>query len=1035
MLLGLVTPTALTQSYSFQHFRSDSEPGQMACNALAQDRDGYIWVATLSGLKRFNGVRFESFQVQDGLLDDHIRAIVLDQDGVVWFGSNMGLSRWEGNGFTNFKFGQERVRLRNMVSHPDGGIWIGTDVGLKLLKDGVIVDSELTQTAQLAINGLAYDDFQRLWLATENGLYYSQANKLFAYEEPSLNNKKTFGLALGADRRLRVTAETGVYVIDDLKLTTHYSAEALGGIPSGGILVDHFNIVWVAMGNEVALIDKHKISRLNQASGLPIHRPHAFLEDRDGMIWIAGIPGLAAFSGRAFTNYTVADGLASNPVTAVLQDRRGWLWVGTIGGLSRREDNATFQEIQGINNPHVTCLYEGNDGHIWIGTLRGLNRFDEKGYHEVISSDKAWVVRQVVEQRDKTLWIYVNEKGLLRGTESGEFQNVQVPGQRLSRPVLILDQQDQLWISGEKGLSCWNGQVWKTFTTEQGLDYDRIYPIAEDQEGAIWVGYHSRKGVTMMKEGRAVTYNSQHGLPDSKSYLLGVDQRGDVWVGTARGLGRINENGITSFCRLDGLAGEEFNQGAYEADVDGSSWFGTMEGLSHYNPRFDLTEGVLPKVRIEQVQLEQVSITDGESVPYNHDDLEVQVEILTHVAREHLSVRERLVGSDSGYRTVVDGRINYTHLPPAEYRLEVQARLFAREWSRPVTYHFKIVPPTWKKVWFLILLALAILMLVFGLVRWRVHRVETKRRNLEELVNHRTRELQAEISEKEITRKELLAARDELLTQAHQAGRAEIATGVLHNIGNILSSVTTSAGVIRENLEKSKLAGLGAANQLLLENADNLQHFFTETDRGRKLIPYYQQLELQLAKEQDSSMDNICRLLDKIDAIRNYIMMHQAYARIGFFEEQVQLAEVVEDALALQAGSIERHAIRVKKEYGEVPGIRVQKAKLINILINLYKNAKEAMEELDPEDRLITISINGGEAGIELCMGDNGCGIDPALRDKLFTQGFTTKISGHGFGLHSCANYMQEMGGRIEAKSDGAGTGSVFILWFPLRKT
>jgi signal transduction histidine kinase len=281
--------------------------------------------------------------------------------------------------------------------------------------------------------------------------------------------------------------------------------------------------------------------------------------------------------------------------------------------------------------------------------------------------------------------------------------------------------------------------------------------------------------------------------------------------------------------------------------------------------------------------------------------------------------------------------------------------------------------------------------------------------------------------------KELKAAQKDLVEKAHKAGMADIAAGTLHNVGNILNSVRVSVEVIGTAANEFPLPEFTRANGLLKENLAGLESFIINDPRGKKLLSYYLQLEEPFNRANARLQQNIQRLNEKVNTICDVIAAQQSYAGVGGLSENVKLADIIEDSLIIQSGSIERHGIIVSKEFQETPEIMVQKTKLVNILVNLIKNAKDAMIGMAPGDKKLNISIRGEEASIVIRFQDAGCGIAPENINKIFSYGFTTKKGGHGFGLHSSANYMKEMGGELRAESDGVGKGAQFILKFPIK--
>ncbi|WP_138429753.1 ATP-binding protein [Fodinibius saliphilus] len=279
------------------------------------------------------------------------------------------------------------------------------------------------------------------------------------------------------------------------------------------------------------------------------------------------------------------------------------------------------------------------------------------------------------------------------------------------------------------------------------------------------------------------------------------------------------------------------------------------------------------------------------------------------------------------------------------------------------------------------------------------------------------------------TVQKLKSTRNELVEKAHKAGMADLATGVLHNIGNILNSVNISTSVINETLEESKIPKIRQANELLNENKDDLKEFITEDSRGPKLLNYYLKLDEPLYKEHEKLREHCDRLNEKVNLMLEVIDAQQDYAKVGRIVEEVQLEEIIEDTLKLQAGSIERHELHIKKEFQDTDVVKVQKSKLIHILVNLFKNAKEAMTNVNRDKRVLTIGTKQDEKHIYIFVSDNGEGITEENKEKIFNHGFTTKESGHGYGLHTCANYMTEMSGKIQVESEGQGT--TFTLYFP----
>ena len=310
---------------------------------------------------------------------------------------------------------------------------------------------------------------------------------------------------------------------------------------------------------------------------------------------------------------------------------------------------------------------------------------------------------------------------------------------------------------------------------------------------------------------------------------------------------------------------------------------------------------------------------------------------------------------------------------------------------------------------------------------------------LEKRVEERTGELKkanadlsAEIASREKAQQELEATHRQLLEISRQAGMAEVATSVLHNVGNVLNSVNVSATVFAETLAKSKAANLAKVVGLLREHEADMGTFLMTDPKGKQVPDYLAQLAQHLATERATLLEEMDQLRKYIEHIKDIVAKQQSYAKVSGVTESIKAIELVEDALRFNAGALVRHDVKVVREYDADPTLVVDKHKVLLILVNMVRNAKYACDESGRNDKRMTVRVSNGAGQIYIAVVDNGVGIPAENLTRIFNHGFTTRRDGHGFALHSGALAAKELGGSLCVHSDGPGQGATFTLELPL---
>lgn len=981
--------------YYFRRYTGADGLSQAVVQAIYQDRAGYLWVGTQAGLNRYDGASFTIYSIQQGLTNDWINAIAEDPRGRLWLATLGGVSCWDGRRFWNLTTadGLADNRVSSLVVSQDGMVWCATPRGLSCY------DGQQWRTYSTAhglpattVTVLLADHQGRLWAGTTRGLAYRQGERFIAFDPQGLGGKEIRSLTQDRQRRLWVGLTESIRVYDGRQpLKVYAQADGLISSPVTALCGDRYGIVWVGTPQGLGAIEKDQITFLAARQGLLYSDVRSLFEDREGVLWIGVYGGLYKFQGRAFTNYGVADGLGSDSVRPIVRDRRGWLWVGTMGGLSRFDGRAwrNYTVADGLMDNAILALLEDRDGQLWIGTRTGINLFDGARFIKDPARGPYGRIVALAQDHSGTLWCTVQPDGLFKRV-GHRFEPVRVEGQTFSNGRLLVDRRGQVWVSGDNGLSRWDGRSWRTFTIADGLADNQPYFLCEDHQGRIWFGYHSSRGLSSFDGVRFRHYTSAQGLANDAVYSLGVDRRGYLWIGTARGVDRFDGQTFINYGTEEGYADNESNAGGFFADHDGTLWFGTVGGLSHYNPRFDLTGGDPPPVKLTYLQLGQESLgqrVNGSTISLTHlpDDLSAQSltvnyeqnDLLAHVValsfvnEKRLSFQYRLQGFRDNWSLLGGHEIRLTNLLPGQYVLEVRARKYQGPWSEATRVGFTIRAPFWQTWWFWLLAVSMLAACLYGGHRVQTAHVRRRAEELEQKVAERTSEL---------------------------AQKTEELESFIYTVSHDLKAPVIS------------LQGL--ASLLQLELGDKL---------NENAALYLERIQANTVHMQ--------RLINELLEL----------SRIGRLREPrqpVSMTDLVRDVLNELQGQIElKQAIITVAD--DLPPATGERNRLHQVWMNLITNALHyARPEAPP---IIEIGARDGapDGFWHYFVRDNGIGIAPEHHEKIFemfyrVEGNYNSSESTGVGLAIVKRIIQSHGGKVWVDSEGQGRGSTF--WFTLPK-
>ena len=292
-----------------------------------------------------------------------------------------------------------------------------------------------------------------------------------------------------------------------------------------------------------------------------------------------------------------------------------------------------------------------------------------------------------------------------------------------------------------------------------------------------------------------------------------------------------------------------------------------------------------------------------------------------------------------------------------------------------------------------------------------------------------------DVTKEKATEVALERAQSDLVDASRVAGMAEVATGVLHNVGNVLNSLNVSATVLALGLKHSKSESLAKISALLREHASDLGDFMTKDAKGKRIPDYLESLAQHACSERDRLLAEAESLQRNVDHIKEIVAMQQSYATIVSITEPLDPVALMEDSLRMNLGSLAQNTVQVVRQFQVGPPVLAEKAKVLQILVNLIRNGERAAMEANREKKVLTVSIEYVETGrIRFVVADNGVGIPAENLMRIFAHGFTTRLGGHGFGLHSSANSAKQMKGSLTVFSEGVGRGCTFTLELPAAK-
>lgn len=1038
----------------YKHNLYDSKSiSNNAISCIYEDSRNNLWVSTAGGgLNLFNRqqntfYRFTHSTCNGAISDDNVNYIYEDIKGNIWVAGDSGLNLFNSKTKTFTIY-------RNKLDHDNSN------------------NSNV-------IKYICGDKNGNLFLATPNAgviVFNFQANSFTQLNhkqgnDSSLSGNFVYSMLTGSDGRIWIgTVNEGLNLYNSSTNSfAHYRHEpsnnsSLAQRTASAIFEDKQHNLWIGTHRGGVCLyapgaDKFKTYRQEaDINSLSYSDVKALCQDKKGNIWIGTDGGgLNLFNrdNNTFTHYIEDPGnpnsVNSDAILDIIEDAAGrGLWVSTWGGGLNffNPEKGTFKHY--INNPEdktsisssfVQKAFEDSEGNLWIGTYYGgLNLYNKQtNTFTRITKDAAGAtsfsgnnVVSINEDKQKNIWIGTDDGGLncysLKTKQFAHYFNSSEKSPDCR--VIFIDSKGRVWI-GQLGLYLYNPSL------------DKFSQIAGNG------GFSTEfiKGVT-------------------------EDEVGNLWVSTSNGLARFNPDtySFKTYNTADGLQGSEYESNAFLRARDGEMFFGGNTGLNAFFPKDIKTNRFAPPVYITGFQIFNktvipgtknsplscnISFTKDITLDYRQSSISFDFAALNYVTAENNQYAYQLDGIDKGWVYAGNAtKASYTNLSPGTYRFGVKAANNDGIWNETGTFiNITIKPPFWLTWWFRILCIMAIAASIYAYYHSRMNQIRQQKIELEKQVKERTAEVMhkaeelLEVNEELKTQSEALAdqaanlkalneqleaQKEQELEKAIAQNKFEIASEVLHDVGNAVVGFGAHVNRINRSVDQNNL-----------DNAQNLATFLKMqqpavaaaigADKAGALIVIAEGVAKNQKENKEDIRKSVAELFSIISHIEQILNIQRQYVRShtqSTTRKPVDLINVIDDCRAMVSASIDKRNIALKVNVD--PGKYVLKGdhtKLMQVILNVLKNSIEAISP-EAEDKRIRICLKNTGNTLELTLTDSGHGFDEATGLRLFERGFTTKASGTGLGLYNCKSIIEAHSGSFELKSDGPGRGSTAVIRF-----
>jgi len=834
-----------SQQYNFINYSVEQGLVQSQVSALCQDHKGYIWIGTLGGVSKFDGVNFQNFSTKDGLLNNQINAIYKDSKNRLWYGTMGGVSIKEGKKFKNLAFKHElnNYFVISITEDIKGNIWFSTDGGGVVKYNGKELSYFKIRENKNSnyVRHIFCDKNNKKWLSTRNGIFtidqqgeikdtIRDVNATQVFVEDNGN----FWCSTFGDGIIHATVDTSY------KLTT-----------KDGLINNHIRAfikksdhsLWLVSKSGVSKLNRRGIKNFTQKDGLKNHNIKTIIEDVEGNLFMGTDGGgIIKFTDENFVSYTEQEGLSSNIIMSIIQQNDSVMWFSTYGkGVCEfYNDKCTFYtESNGLGNNTVWCSTIDQNNKIWFGTSEGFSVYDGKKFKTYnqkhgLNANKIYAISQ---DKKGDIWVGSKEGLSILYIEKDSIHNFDNYGLAKNIRYIYNENENSIWVCSSEGLIHFNpfSNSVKKYTVADGLPDNSIMSLVSDNNGRLWIG--TKNGLAYYKNDTIVKVSMADNYSSNNINFLNHGVYNNLWIGTNNGLYQLNLNSSlninpSSFIRysnLDGLKSLECNQNASFIDKENNLWFGTSLGLMKHPLTKEEKSVNFPKIILKDIRLffetqDWDKIAKGKldenNLPlnlilkYNKNHLTFDFDGIYHKSPDKVKFRFKLDGFDEDWQPITKANfVTYSNIPFGNYAFNLSASVDMVNWTSPMVFNFTIRPPFWFTWWFYLLIIIVIAGLVWLIVNRRIKVLEQKR------------------------------ATEQLENQAKMLALEQQALNASLNRHFIFNSLNSIQYYINREDKKSANKYLSSFAKLVRKNLDSSMENETEIDEELDRIDLYLKLE------------------------------------------------------------------------------------------------------------------------------------------------------------------------------------------------